>query len=99
MDKKTRTLKCRSCQRPIKNFEGTLKFPTKKQLEEMKEGIIPKQICHDCYKSFSGTSLSKVVKEMESIGKNLEKNSEDLLKWKIATKKLNELLNLGEENE
>ena len=99
MDKKTKTLKCRSCQRPIKNFDGSLKFPTKKQLKEMESGKMPKQICQDCYKSFSGTSLLEVIKEIELIGKNLEKNSDDIVKWRVSKKRLKDLLNLEDENE
>ena len=96
MDKKTKTLKCRSCQRPIKNFEGTLKFPTKKQLEEMKAGIMPKQICQACYKSFSGTSLLEVLKEIETLTERIDG---DLVKWRLTKKRLKDLLNLEDENE
>ena len=99
MDKRTKTLKCRACQRPIKNFEGTLKFPTKQQLEEMKKGIMPKQICHDCYTSFSGTSLLEVVKEIELIGQRLEKIDGDIVKWRLNKKRLKDLFILEDENE
>ena len=98
MDKRTKTLKCRACQRPIKNFEGTLKFPTKKQLEEIKEGIMPKQICQACYKHFSGTSLLEVLKEIETLTEKIDFFG-DLVKWRVSKKKLKDLLNLEDENE
>ena len=66
------------------------------QLEEMKAGIMPKQICQACYKSFSGTSLLEVLKEIETLTERIDG---DLVKWRLTKKRLNDLLNVEDENE
>ena len=58
-------LKCKSCFRPIKNVDGTLRFPTNEEIELLKDGINPKQICNECCNLFKGTSLLQVAKELE----------------------------------
>lgn len=77
MRKKGRFIKCKSCLRPIKNIDGSLRFPTQVELDSIADGFSPKQICNECFKKFSGTSLLDVVKELEGIGQHLQKNDDD----------------------